>query len=85
MNRGRLLLFEDESARDFEPLTLLRSVAELRLGAWTHRERWAHLFPDREIALLCRSDLCASERDTGHWSFVCGPKTPPNEIDLRMR
>ncbi|HET9887065.1 MAG TPA: putative sugar nucleotidyl transferase [bacterium] len=76
MNRGRLLLFEDESARDFEPLTLLRSVAQLRFGAWTHRERWEHLIPDREMGLICRSDLCESELESGHWSFVCSPRRP---------
>jgi UDP-N-acetylglucosamine diphosphorylase/glucosamine-1-phosphate N-acetyltransferase len=82
LNRGRLLLFEDESARDFEPLTLLRSVARLRFGAWTHRERWEHLFPDRALGLVCRSDLCDSEREDGHWSFVCGPRSPAESADL---
>jgi UDP-N-acetylglucosamine diphosphorylase/glucosamine-1-phosphate N-acetyltransferase len=83
LNRGRLLLFEDESAHEFEPLTLLRSVAQLRFGAWTHRERWEHLFPDRELGLLCRSDLCESEWETGHWSFVCGPRNPAEEAQLK--
>lgn len=72
MTQGLLLLFEDEHASSFEPLALLRSVARLRLGAWTHAERWERLAPARELALVCREALADVERETGTWREVTG-------------
>jgi UDP-N-acetylglucosamine diphosphorylase/glucosamine-1-phosphate N-acetyltransferase len=67
---GLLALFEDELAGTFEPLALTRSVASLRHGAWTHRERWERLFPDREPLLLCRGAVEAAELARGGWHAV---------------
>ena len=69
MANSFLVLFEDERAADFEPLALTRSVASLRLGAWTHRERWARLLPDRAPCLLVR-DYLADAEAAGGWHAV---------------
>ncbi len=65
-----LALFEDDQAGWFEPLALTRSVAQLRLGAWTHRERWERRFPDRSLALVCRAAVADAEREGGDWEAV---------------
>lgn len=70
MSQGFLVLFEDEWAPRFEPIVFTRSVAGLRLGAWTHRERWERLFPDRKVVLVCRGALAASEREVEPWNAV---------------
>jgi UDP-N-acetylglucosamine diphosphorylase/glucosamine-1-phosphate N-acetyltransferase len=66
-----LILFEDERAADFEPVALTRSVARLRLGVWTHRERWQRLFTARGApGVICREHLERSERAAGVWTWV---------------
>jgi UDP-N-acetylglucosamine diphosphorylase/glucosamine-1-phosphate N-acetyltransferase len=70
MTRGALVLFEDSLAGRFEPLALTRSVAGLRLGAWTHRERWTLRFPERSARLACREAVAAVEAETGEWNGV---------------
>lgn len=65
-----LLLFEDDFAALFEPVALCRSVAQLRVGAWTHRERWERVFPDHAVHLLCRGHLADVERQTGDFEEV---------------
>lgn len=73
-----LVLFEDERAGRFEPVALTRSVASLRLGAWTHRERWERLFPDRKMALVCRVALEPAARASGRWHAA--GEIPPSDI-----
>jgi UDP-N-acetylglucosamine diphosphorylase/glucosamine-1-phosphate N-acetyltransferase len=70
MNDGALVLFEDDSAGLFEPVALTRAVAQLRCGAWTHRERWTRVFPGRTPGAICRGYLAAYERAHGGWEFV---------------
>jgi UDP-N-acetylglucosamine diphosphorylase/glucosamine-1-phosphate N-acetyltransferase len=70
VSRRSLILFEDDRAGGFEPIGLTRSVARLRSGLFTHRERWAAAFPDREPALLTRGYLGAVESASGDWSAV---------------
>jgi UDP-N-acetylglucosamine diphosphorylase/glucosamine-1-phosphate N-acetyltransferase len=65
-----LVLFEDDRAARFEPVALTRSVAGLRSGLWTHRERWARLLPDRTLAVVCRGVLADCERASGDWASV---------------
>jgi len=65
-----LVLFEDDRAGWFEPVALTRSVASLRCGLWTHRERWGRLFPDRALHVGCRAYLAASEAASGDWAGV---------------
>jgi UDP-N-acetylglucosamine diphosphorylase/glucosamine-1-phosphate N-acetyltransferase len=67
---GLLVLFEDALAARFEPVALTRSVAGLRHGAWTHRERQERLFPDRAIALVARGAVEGVERAAGEWAAV---------------
>ena len=78
MTTGWLALFEDEQSGWFEPITLTRSVAQLRLGAWTHRERWERRFPERAAALVCRGVLAELEREAGDWDAVC--TLPPGDV-----
>jgi UDP-N-acetylglucosamine diphosphorylase/glucosamine-1-phosphate N-acetyltransferase len=70
MARSTLILFEDAAAGHFEPLALTRSVARLRLGRWTHRERWRRRCPDRSLGLLVRGYLSELEAADGGWAFV---------------
>lgn len=65
-----LILFEDEGAGRFEPVALTRSVARLRLGLFTHRERWQRVFPDRPAFLRVRGMLARVEEGTGAWAGV---------------
>lgn len=67
---SRLVLFEDDRAGFFEPVALTRSVARLRLGAWTHRERWERLFPESSMGLICREAVSEVERESGQWKTV---------------
>lgn len=73
MGHRHLILFEDERAARFEPVALTRSVARLRLGAWTFRERWERRFVDRELGLITRHALAAAEREPGDWRSVNEP------------
>ena len=67
---SRLVLFEDDRAGWFEPVALTRTVARLRLGAWTHRERWERLCPGRRVALICRGPVVDVERERRDWTSV---------------
>ncbi|HMB70220.1 MAG TPA: putative sugar nucleotidyl transferase, partial [bacterium] len=67
---GALILFEDESAGRFEPVALTRSVARLRLGMCTHRERWRRIFPERPASVLVREYLARVEEAAGGWAGV---------------
>ncbi|MDP6802007.1 MAG: putative sugar nucleotidyl transferase [Gemmatimonadota bacterium] len=68
----RLILFEDERGAAFEPVALTRSVASLRSGALTARERAASRVPGLEAGLLCRGALAATESASGVWGCVNG-------------
>ncbi len=68
-----LVLCEDEQAFRFEPLTLTRSVASLRFGAFTVRERWERFFPERSLGLLCRGFLAETETAANHWGGDAAP------------
>jgi UDP-N-acetylglucosamine diphosphorylase/glucosamine-1-phosphate N-acetyltransferase len=74
-----LILFEDEGAGRFEPVALTRSVARLRLGLWTHRERWQRMFSGRTTAVVCRGYLAGTERACGEWIAV---NEPPSDEDV---
>ncbi|MFN8178249.1 MAG: putative sugar nucleotidyl transferase [bacterium] len=78
MSAGFLALFEDAFAPRFAPVALTRSVAGLRLGAWTHRERWEHLFPERSMLLVCRESVAARERALEPWEAV--NDVPPADV-----
>ena len=68
-----LVLFEDDHAARFEPVALTRSVASLRCGLWTHRERWSRAFPDRSPQLVCRGYLADVEAsDPGATERIAG-------------
>jgi UDP-N-acetylglucosamine diphosphorylase/glucosamine-1-phosphate N-acetyltransferase len=68
-----LILCEDEQAFRFEPLALTRSTASLRFGAFTVRERFEKLFPERSLALLCRGFLAETETAANRWSGGAAP------------
>ncbi|MGH2570129.1 MAG: putative sugar nucleotidyl transferase [bacterium] len=74
-----LVLFEDDRAARFEPVALTRSVAGLRSGLWTHRERWARLLPDRTLAVVCRGVLADCEKASGDWASV-NPERPEGDV-----
>lgn len=70
MSDALLVLFEDDAAGFFEPVAWTRSVARLRVGLWTHRERWARLFSERRTATVVRGYLAEAERACGKWGLV---------------
>ncbi len=70
MADASLILFEDDRAGWFEPVALTRSVARLRVGVWTHHERWARLFPERDAGVVVRGALAEVEREAGGWEAV---------------
>jgi UDP-N-acetylglucosamine diphosphorylase/glucosamine-1-phosphate N-acetyltransferase len=65
-----LVLFEDEFAEKFEPIALTRSVARIRSGLWTHRERWLRAYPERSLHLVCRGYLTTWETERRGWASV---------------
>jgi UDP-N-acetylglucosamine diphosphorylase/glucosamine-1-phosphate N-acetyltransferase len=79
MSNREIVLFEDDGAALFEPVALTRSVAQLRAGAWTHWERWARLFDDRDALLLCRGALAGVEEAADVWK---GVNAPPRSGDV---
>jgi UDP-N-acetylglucosamine diphosphorylase/glucosamine-1-phosphate N-acetyltransferase len=54
---NRLIVFEDNTHRNFYPLTLSRAIFSLRCGVGTLWERIAARFPDYEVSLSCRPEL----------------------------
>ncbi len=52
-----LIIFEPENLAPFGPLTLLKSVAELRFGIYSNLERVARIFPEESIHLWVRPIL----------------------------
>lgn len=70
MADAALVLFEDDRAGLFEPVALTRSVARLRVGLWTHQERWSRLFPERGAGVVVRGALVDLERALGDWAHV---------------
>jgi UDP-N-acetylglucosamine diphosphorylase / glucose-1-phosphate thymidylyltransferase / UDP-N-acetylgalactosamine diphosphorylase / glucosamine-1-phosphate N-acetyltransferase / galactosamine-1-phosphate N-acetyltransferase len=57
MSELRIVLFEDEQAQRWHPFALTRPVGELRLGAWTFRERAELAFGGRCIGHLAGEHL----------------------------
>ncbi|NQT62464.1 MAG: hypothetical protein HQ556_05850 [Candidatus Marinimicrobia bacterium] len=51
------ILFEPENLSPFGPMTLLRSVAELRYGIYSNLERAEHIFAGSEVQLWVRPIL----------------------------
>ncbi|MBC8375489.1 MAG: hypothetical protein H8E26_05530 [FCB group bacterium] len=66
------ILFEPENLSPFGPMTLLRSVAELRYGIYSNLERAQHIFADSDIQMWVRPIL-AKEHIEKY------PKTPINK------
>ncbi len=54
---GSYILFEPENLSPFGPITLLRSVAELRYGIFSNLERAQRVLPDESIQLWVRPIL----------------------------
>jgi UDP-N-acetylglucosamine diphosphorylase/glucosamine-1-phosphate N-acetyltransferase len=50
-------LIEDAAWRRLQPYTWLRPAYELRVGAWTLRERWQRLLGRDRLSFTARSDL----------------------------
>jgi UDP-N-acetylglucosamine diphosphorylase / glucose-1-phosphate thymidylyltransferase / UDP-N-acetylgalactosamine diphosphorylase / glucosamine-1-phosphate N-acetyltransferase / galactosamine-1-phosphate N-acetyltransferase len=57
----RIVLFDDTRARRWQPLTLARPAGELRLGAWTFRERAEQLLGASCLGHLAGDDLLGFE------------------------
>ncbi len=58
-----LILFEPENLSPFGPLTLLRSVAELRYGIYSNLERAERIFTEDRIQLWIRPILAKDHRN----------------------
>jgi UDP-N-acetylglucosamine diphosphorylase/glucosamine-1-phosphate N-acetyltransferase len=56
----RIAFFEDESAKEFSPISLLRPVFELLCGHFTVRERVLQYFPKSEWGAFVRPELAAA-------------------------
>jgi UDP-N-acetylglucosamine diphosphorylase / glucose-1-phosphate thymidylyltransferase / UDP-N-acetylgalactosamine diphosphorylase / glucosamine-1-phosphate N-acetyltransferase / galactosamine-1-phosphate N-acetyltransferase len=56
-----IILYDDARARAWQPLTLLRPAGELRLGAWTFRERAERLLNGRCAGHLANAELAGFE------------------------
>lgn len=68
----KYIIFEPENLSPFGPLTLLRSVAELRYGIYSNLERAQHVLNDTSVQLWVRPIL---EKDHNEKY----PKTPINQ------
>jgi len=56
-----LYFYDDATARALEPFALTRPAAELRVGAWLVRERWASLLGGEAAASVCAPHLARFE------------------------
>lgn len=65
-----LIIFEDDKAANFQPLTLTRPVFELRCGMSSLRRKIQRAFPDRTTVLWCREHLVSSLRRRGTGCLV---------------
>lgn len=59
----RIALFEDQSARDFAPIALVRPVFELLCGQMTARERALEFLPVADWGAFLRGDLADVYRE----------------------
>ena len=76
-----LILFEPENLSAFGPMTLLRSVAELRYGIYSNLERTQLIYPDHKIGLWVRPIL-AKEHSEKYSQFQVNKTSDPNAIFL---
>jgi UDP-N-acetylglucosamine diphosphorylase/glucosamine-1-phosphate N-acetyltransferase len=74
-----VVLFEDRTWERLKPLTWLRPVYDLVVGAWTLRERWEReLWPERPL-LAARPDLSDLLRET-HGERVAPAVGAPGDL-----
>jgi UDP-N-acetylglucosamine diphosphorylase / glucose-1-phosphate thymidylyltransferase / UDP-N-acetylgalactosamine diphosphorylase / glucosamine-1-phosphate N-acetyltransferase / galactosamine-1-phosphate N-acetyltransferase len=57
----RIVLFDDRRARDWQPFALTRPIGELRLGAWTFRERAERVLGGRCAGHITSTHLAGFE------------------------
>lgn len=69
----RIAFFEDHTARQFNPIALLRPVFELRCGHFSLRERTLRLLPACEWGAILRPELAEMYRDEQPQSRVNDP------------
>ena len=65
-----LVLYDDERARSFEPLTNTRPASELLAGIATIRERWEEVLQIRSDGFVSRRDLVEFEEEQGGSCFA---------------
>ena len=61
----KIILFEDEKVRDFYPIARLRTIAEIRTGRWTQKERASLQFKS-EILTHSTRELYGDEFKVGN-------------------
>jgi UDP-N-acetylglucosamine diphosphorylase/glucosamine-1-phosphate N-acetyltransferase len=71
-----LFLYDDATARRFEPFSLTRPLAEMRAGAMLMRERWAHALARRVDGSVTTAHLATFE-EPGAAKVVGGKDTLP--------
>jgi len=75
------ILFEPENLSPFGPLTLLRSVAELRYGIYSNLERTRHILPEAQIQMWVRPVL-AEDHAERYTDTPINQDADPNTIFL---
>ncbi|MBT3477981.1 MAG: hypothetical protein HOA15_04840 [Candidatus Marinimicrobia bacterium] len=62
-----IYVYEDQSALNFDPISLTRASFDIRIGAETFLERIQSIFPDEKISLFVRDELkdVTAERHPG--------------------
>lgn len=61
----KIILFEDEKVSNFYPISRLRTIAEVRTGRWTQRERASLQFKSKNLTYSTR-ELYGDEFEVGN-------------------
>jgi len=64
---------------EFAPLTLLKPVADLRMGILTFEERWEEFFPDAEFCVATEKYLQKKYPLENNWDLSVPANVIPNE------
>ncbi len=75
----KIQLHDNDLHLEFAPLSLLKPIAELRMGILTFEERWEEFFPDAEFSYATEAYLQVKYPLVEDWDLSLPANVIPNE------
>lgn len=75
----KIQLHDNDLHLEFAPLSLLKPIAELRMGMLTFEERWEEYFPDAEFSFATENYLQKKYPLDENWDLSVPSNAIPNE------